>query len=101
MTVQLFLTLLSMFTVTTSLVVEVIKKLLSNKENVSYTLIAIITGVIIGVGGCFLYYGVSGLAFTVKNVIYAVLMGFASGLTSTLGYDKVKTIIIELFGKEL
>lgn len=89
MTVTMFLTLLSAFSILSGLVVEAIKKIISNKVNLAYNLVALVVALIIGCGGTLIYYQLTGIAFTVNNVIYAVLMGFASSLVAEVGYDKV------------
>ena len=99
MTTTTFLMLLSAFSVISGLVTEAIKKLVSDKANLSYNLIALIVALIIGGVGCGLYYQLNGIVFTVNNIIYMILMGFASGLSATLGYDKIKQMIIQITSK--
>ena len=99
MTTTIFLMLLSAFSVLSGLVTEAVKKLISDKANMSYNLVALIVALIIGCGGCAIYYQLNAILFTVNNVIYMILMGFASGLVSMLGYDKVKQAIEQLVGK--
>ena len=99
MTVSTFLTLLSAFSVISGLVTEGIKKIVNDKANISYNITALIVALIIGGIGCGLYYQLNEIAFTVNNIIYMILMGFASGLVSMLGFDKVKQAIIQITGK--
>ena len=99
MTTTIFLMLLSAFSVLSGLVTEAVKKLISDKANMSYNLVALIVALVIGCGGCAIYYQLNEILFTVNNIIYMVLMGFASGLVSMLGYDKVKQAIEQLVGK--
>ena len=99
MTVSTFLTLLSAFSFFFGLVTEGIKKIVNDKANISYNITALIVALIIGGIGCGLYYQLNGIAFTVNNIIYMILMGFASGLVSMLGFDKVKQAIIQITGK--
>jgi glucan phosphoethanolaminetransferase (alkaline phosphatase superfamily) len=100
MTTTMFLILLSGFSVIASLITEAIKTVANDKANLSYNLIAIIVALVVGSGGCAIYYQLNGILFTTNNVIYMILMGFASGLTATIGYDKVKQTILQLTGKE-
>ena len=96
MNVNLFLILLSAFSAISGLVTEAIKKLLTDKNNLSYNLIAIIVALVVGTVGCGTYYQLNGLPFDVNNIIYMVLMGLASGLTSMTSYDKLKQLVEQL-----
>lgn len=89
MTVTTFLVLLSAFTVITGLVTEAIKQVYAERTN----LVALIVALIVGCGGTCIYYQLNGIVFDVNNIIYAILMGFASGLAAMCGYDKVKQAI--------
>lgn len=99
MDVTMFLMLLFAFSVITSLVMEVVKKFISDKENVSYNIVTLCIAIVIGGGGSFVYYQLASIPVTTNNIIYAVLMGFASGLCSMLGYDKVKQCILQITHK--
>ena len=99
MNASLFLILLSVFSVISGLVTEAIKKIVNDKANLSYNLVALIVALIVGSVGCGTYYQLNGILFTVNNIIYMVLMGLSSGLTATVGYDKVKQTIEQLTGK--
>lgn len=99
MTTTMFLMLLSAFSVLSGLVTEGIKKLINDKVNLSWNLTALIVALIIGGCGCVVYYQLSAIAFTVNNIIYAVLMGLASGLVSMIGYDKVKQAVLQITSK--
>ena len=95
-----FLILLSAFSVLSSLVTEGIKKIASDKANLSYNIVALIVALVIGGIGCGIYYQLNAIPFNTNNVIYMILMGLASGLTATVGYDKVKQAILQLTGKD-
>lgn len=99
MNTTIFLMLLSAFSVVSGLVTEAIKKLVSDKANLSYNMVALIVALVVGCGGCAIYYQLNGILFDVNNVIYMVLMGFASSLVSMLGYDKVRQCVEQLTGK--
>ena len=101
MNTTMFLILLSSFSVLSSLVTEGIKNITTDKVNLSYNIVALITALIIGGGGTAVYYQLNAIPFTVNNVIYAVLMGLASGLTATVGYDKVKQAIEQIVNKKV
>ena len=93
MTVTMFLMLLAAFSSISGLITEGIKKLISDKKNLSYNLLALIVALIVGGVGCVIYYQLTGIPYTTNNIIYIVLMGFASGLSSMVGYDKIKQMI--------
>ena len=99
MTTTMFLMLLSAFSVISSLVTEGIKKIVNDKANLSYNIVALIVALIIGGVGCAIYYQLNAIPFTVNNIIYIVLMGLASGLGSMVSYDKVKQAIIQIASK--
>ena len=100
MNTTMFLILLSAFSVISSLITEGIKNIVTDKVNLSYNLVALITALIIGGGGTAVYYQLNTIPFTVNNVIYVVLMGLASGLASMVGFDKVKQAIEQLVNKK-
>ena len=99
MTVSTLLTLLSAISVISGLVTEGIKKIVNDKANISYNITALCVALVVGGIGCGLYYQLNEIAFTVNNIIYMILMGFASGLVSMLGFDKVKQAIIQITNK--
>lgn len=94
-----FLILLSAFSVLSSLVTEGIKKIASDKANLSYNIVALIVALVIGGIGCGIYYQLNAIVFTTNNIIYIVLMGLASGLVSMVGFDKVKQAIEQITAK--
>lgn len=100
MTTTMFLMLLSAFSVLSSLVTEGIKKVSSDKANLSYNIVALVVALVIGGGGTAIYYQLHEIVFSVNNIIYATLMGLASGLVSMIGFDKVKQAIAQLTNKE-
>lgn len=99
MTTTTFLILLSAFSVISGLTTEAIKKLVNDKANLSYNIVALIVALIVGSVGCAIYYQLNNIMFTLNNVIYMALMGFASGLVSMLGFDKVQQAIQQLTNK--
>ena len=99
MTTTMFLILLSGFSVISSLVTEGIKNVATDKVNLSYNIVALITALIVGGGGTAVYYQLNSIPFTLNNVIYSILMGLASGLVSMTSYDKVKQSIEQIVKK--
>ena len=100
MTTATFLMLLSAFSVLSGLVTEGIKKLISDKANMSYNVIALVVALVIGGAGSAVYYQLNAIPFDVNNVIYMILMGLASGLWSMVGYDKLKQCIEQISGNK-
>ena len=100
MTTTTFLMLLSAFSVLSGLVTEGIKKLISDKANMSYNIIALIVSLIVGGVGCAIYYQLNAIPFNLDNIIYLVLMGLASGLCSMVGFDKIKQAVEQIAGKK-
>ena len=100
MTTTTFLMLLSSFSVLSGLVTEGIKKLISDKANMSYNIIALVVALVIGGVGSAVYYQLNAIPFDINNVIYMILMGLASGLCSMVGYDKLKQCIEQISGNK-
>ena len=100
MTTTTFLMLLSAFSVLSGLVTEGIKKLISDKANMSYNIIALVVALVIGGAGSAVYYQLNAIPFDVNNVIYMILMGLASGLCSMVGFDKIKQAIEQITSKK-
>ena len=100
MTITTFLMLLSSFSVLSGLVTEGIKKLISDKANMSYNIIALVVALVIGGAGSAVYYQLNAIPFNLDNIIYLVLMGLASGLCSMVGFDKIKQAVEQIVGKK-
>lgn len=100
MTTTTFLMLLSSFSVLSGLVTEGIKKLISDKANMSYNIIALVVALVIGGVGSAVYYQLNAIPFNLNNIIYLVLMGLASGLCSMVGFDKIKQAVEQIVGKK-
>lgn len=99
MDITIFLILLSAFSVLSSLVTEGIKNITTDKVNLSYNIVALVSALIIGGCGSAIYYQLNAIPFTINNIIYMILMGFASGLVSMVGFDKVQQAIKQITGK--
>lgn len=98
MTATSFIILVSAYAAINSLVVEALKQLIPEDKIKSYNLLAMISAIIIGIAGTFIFYQFNSIALDVNNVICAVLLGLASGLSSMVGYDKVKQTILQVLG---
>lgn len=94
-----FLILLSSFSVINGLVVESIKKIVTDKAMLSCNIVALVSSLIIGSTGTGIYYQLNAIPFSVNNIIYMGLMGFASGICSMMSYDKVKQAISQITAK--
>lgn len=99
MTTTMFLILLSGFSVVSGLVTEGIKNITTDRVNLSYNIVALVTALIVGGGGTAVYYQLNTIPFTINNIIYMVLMGLASALVSMTSYDKVKQTIEQFLNK--
>lgn len=95
MNINMFITLLFVFSVLTGLVTEAIKKIIKDKENMSYNIIALVTALIIGVIGTGMYYQLNDIVFSTNNIIYMILLGLASALVSMVGFDKFKQALVQ------
>ena len=100
MTTTTFLMLLSSFSVLSGLVTEGIKKLINDKANMSYNIIALVVALVIGGAGSAVYYQLNAIPFNLDNIIYLVLMGLASGLCSMVGFDKIKQAVEQIASKK-
>lgn len=101
MTLNVFLILLAAFASVSGLITEAIKTLISDKKNLSYNLLALSVAMIVGCVGSIIYYVFYSIPFNANNIICIILMGFASGLVSMLGYDKVKQTILQITTKNM
>lgn len=90
MTIELFLILLSILSVVTSLITEGVKKLFDSL-NVKYVsnVVVLCVSIIIGGIGTTVFYLWNDFAFTTLNIICIFLMVCANWLCAMLGYDKV------------
>lgn len=99
MNIGTFLMLLFAFSLISGLFTEGVKKIINDKANLSYNLIALIIALIVGAVGTGIYYQLNNIDFNTNNIIYMMLLGLSSGLCSMLGYDKVKQTIIQITSK--
>lgn len=97
MSISIFLTLLSAFSVMTSLAMECVKKIL-NEKGIKYSsnLTVAIIACIVGIGGTACYYICTGVEFCAANIVAMILMGPAVAVASMVSYDKIKDAIIQL-----
>ena len=95
-----FISIMVLSATSTSLGIEVIKTFLDN-INIKYNtvILATIAAFVIGVVEIFIYYVVNGISITYMTFLYALCMGIANLLSSTVGYDKIKQFACALFDK--
>lgn len=99
MTINVFLMLLTAFSIMTSLFTEATKKLLDSlKISYASNIVVLISSVIVGGLGLVSYFLFTGIEFTATNVISIFLMMVANWLVAMVGYDKVKQAITQLKG---
>ena len=99
MDVSTFLSLLCGFATLSGIITEIVKQFFKHKEGTSYNLIAIIVGLIVGISGAYVYFSLSNTQLTDSFIIISILMGIGTALSSMVGYDKIKQLILQLTGK--
>ena len=97
MTVPMFITLLTAFSAISSLCTEAFKKMFDS-AGIKYAsnILVFIIACVVGIGGTAIYYVFSSIDFDTINVICMILMGLASSIGATVGYDKVIQTIAQL-----
>ena len=96
MTLTLFLTLVTMLSLVSSLLTEAAKKIFKITKP---TVVDAIISVIAGWGGGVAAYMLMGITFTQSSIVCLILLAPTIFLCSTLGYDKVVEIIKQLAQK--
>ena len=97
MTVELFLVLLAIFAIITSLVTEGVKRLLDLlKVNYASNIVVLCVAILVGGLGTSIYYWVFDYAWSTLNVICIFLMVCANWLGAMLGYDKITQTITQI-----
>jgi len=93
MTVNLFITLITILSLVSSLLTEAIKKAFHSTKP---TLLAAIVSVIVGWGGGASAYLLMDIPFETKSIVALVLLAPIIWIGATVGYDKVKEIIKQI-----
>lgn len=90
MTVTIFIGLVAVFSVITSLCTEACKKVLDEigVKYASNILVCIISAVV-GILGTCVYYVLFSLEFNAVNIVCIFLMSLTTAVGSMVGYDKV------------
>lgn len=101
MTVEVFMILLTFFSVITSLCTEAVKKVCDSiGATYASNIIALAVAVFVGGAGTAVYYAFNNIEPTLTNMICIFLMMGANWLGSMVGYDKVKQAIIQIGGSQ-
>lgn len=100
MTVELFLILLTILSIITSMFTEGIKKFLDSlKVKYASNVIVLFVAVIVGGVGTSIFYIWNNFEWTTLHIICIFLMMCANWLGAMLGYDKVMQAIAQIKGK--
>ena len=93
MTLTLFIVLVTILSLCSSLITEAIKKTYNNTKP---TLVAAIVSIIVGWGGGLMSYILMGIPFNSSSIICLILLAPVIWLGATLGYDKVMEVIKQI-----
>ena len=97
MTTTIFIMLLAMFAVISSLLTEGIKKAFDNADKkYSANIIALINAAVLGCGGTIVAYILLAIPFTAANIVIIPVMVGLTWLGSMLGYDKVMQLVAQI-----
>ena len=100
MTVELFLIVLTVLSIITSLLTEGIKKFLdSAKITYAANIVVLFAAIIVGGVGTSIFYIWNNFEWTTLNIICIFLMMCANWLGAMVGYDKVMQAIAQIKGK--
>lgn len=101
MTVEIFLMLLAVFAILTSLFTEGVKKFLDSlKVTYASNIVVLVVAVIVGGVGTSVFYLWNQYEWTTLNIICIFLMCAANWLSAMVGYDKVMQAISQLGTKQ-
>lgn len=90
MTLEHFIAMLTCGSMASSLLCQALKKTV---KNIPSNLVALFSAFVVGTGGSLIYYSLSDIPFTAKNVECAILLGIAMWVGSMCGYDKVRELL--------
>ncbi|MCC8014164.1 MAG: hypothetical protein LIO87_03130 [Eubacterium sp.] len=97
MTIELFLTLVTVLSAVTSLFTEVVKKFCEGLDvEYSANVIAGVCAVCVGLIGTTTSYIFLGIEFSTGNVVCVFLMAVVIWIGAMTGYDKVKQLINQI-----
>lgn len=90
MTLEFFISMLTVGSSASSLLCQTLKK---SVKNIPSNIVALFCSFFVGTGGSFIYYSLLDIPFTFKNIECAILLGVAMWIGSCCGYDKVTQLI--------
>lgn len=100
MSTEVLFTALALLSALTTLTVEGIKKLLDEAgKSYAPNLLAAIVAIVLTVVASICYIIYAGIAVDARVIVEAIAMVFMSFLCSTVGFDKVKQMIMQILGK--
>ena len=101
MTFDLFMILLTILSIITSLVTEGVKHFLDTlKITYASNIVVLIVSLVVATGGTSVFYLFNDIAWTTINIICIFLMVCANWLGSMLGYDKVMQAITQIMANK-
>ena len=99
--VNFYIIMLTICATLSSLLTEAIKVTAKNAgKQWSSNLIALIDAIIVGGGTPIVVYIYNDVPFSAKNILTIVCLIFLTWIGSTIGFDKVKQMILQIKGKE-
>ena len=97
MTLQIFTMLVIIFSITTGLLTEAIKKFYSNAEKkYSSNLIALICALIVGGGGSVAAYIFLSIPFTLVSITALIIMIIIVWIGAMIGFDKITQLLKQI-----
>ena len=94
MTVEIFLILLTFFSVVTGFTTEATKKFLDSLgKTYASNIVVLCVAAIVGSAGTAIFYVLNGCQWSSLNIICIFLMIFANWLGAMVGYDKITQAI--------
>lgn len=96
MDITIFIALLFAFSTITGVIVQAIKQLITDKQNMSYNILAVVIALIVGICGTAIYYQFNSISYTTNSIIMMILLGLGSALCSMVGYDKIVQTIQQI-----
>lgn len=96
MDITIFIALLFAFSAITGVIVQAIKQLITDKQNMSYNILAVVIALVVGICGTAIYYQFNSISYTTNSIIMMLLLGLGSALCSMVGYDKIVQTIQQI-----
>lgn len=94
MSIQIFVMLLTAFSVMSSLLTQAVKKF--SNDSLPDNITVLIISMIVGIVGTLFYYANVKIPIDGMTIAYAFCMGLANWVGATCGYAKVKEAIEQL-----